>query len=465
MLLIHPLKDLFTYIEYIYRMSSFKPRSSRVRYRSDVKTLDEIHTEYLNKFKTQRDGVTQKREEIIAMKIELEELESEGKQYSAEEIKKRAQLKDKINSYERQIKDAEDGFGEMEYFAKTHDVILKYYDITEGKYYNDYTETSDVEEETKPVESVHLKVSDRLRELNEKSNKSRKVKKTVRKRNNNQAKSKSKPILSFLAGGDEESEQPVEEVTSNRATLQDEYLTLIDEGYVCSKMKYNPIKRCTECDVEMTLIQSEGMYVCQECGESNYIIIESEIPSHKDAINEKPKYPYKKINHLIEKLNQFQSKETNNIPDYVFEAVEEEIRKRRIDTSEVTIDFVRRVLKKYRYNKYYENKQYIFSKVTNTPPPILTRDQEEEIKKRFRMLEEPFMRHRPKDRNNFLNYSFVLHKIFKIMGMDNHAKYFTLLKSKDKLKQQDKIWEKICNDLGWPFHSSKTNNRTYMMKF
>ena len=37
-----------------------------------------------------------------------------------------------------------------------------------------------------------------------------------------------------------------------------------------------------------------------------------------------------KINHLIEKLNQFQSKkETNNIPDDVFEKINNEIKKRR----------------------------------------------------------------------------------------------------------------------------------------
>ena len=185
-----------------------------------------------------------------------------------------------------------------------------------------------------------------------------------------------------------------------------------------------------------------------------HVIIESEIPSHKDAINEKPKYPYKKINHLIEKLNQFQSKETNNIPDDVFEKINNEIKKRRKSKDDITLRFIKDVLKKYRFNKFYENSQFIFSKITGIPPPILSRDQEEEVKKRFRLLEEPFMKHRPKDRSNFLNYSFVLHKIFLIMGLTNHAKYFTLLKSKEKLRLQDIVWKKICNELNWQFHSS-----------
>ena len=40
------------------------------------------------------------------------------------------------------------------------------------------------------------------------------------------------------------------------------------------------------------------------------------------------------------------------------------------------------------------------------------------------------------------------------MGLDNHAKYFSLLKSKEKLKAQDQVWYRICLDLGWPFDSS-----------
>jgi uncharacterized Zn finger protein (UPF0148 family) len=299
--------------------------------------------------------------------------------------------------------------------------------------------------------------------LNETSKKNRKFKKTVKRRGIVNDTSKSKSILSFLSGNNEndgDHDTGIEEITSNRATLQDEYLTLVDGGYVCSNMKSNPIKKCTKCNIDKTLFQSEGSYVCQNCGELEHVIIESEIPSHKDAINEKPKYPYKKINHLIEKLNQFQSKETNNIPLDVFDTVEDEIRKRNLDISEVTLRFVTDVLKRHRYNKYYENKQYIFSKVTKTPPPILTRNQEEEVKKRFRMLEEPFMRHRPKDRSNFLNYSFVLHKIFRIMGLFNHAKYFSLLKSKEKLKAQDKVWYKICMDLVWRFDSSQIRSRS-----
>jgi hypothetical protein len=63
--------------------------------------------------------------------------------------------------------------------------------------------------------------------------------------------------------------------------------------------------------------------------------------------------------------------------------------------------------------------------------------------------------------SNYLNYSYVLNKLFLIKAeTDNNpkmlinAKYFKLLKSRDKLKMQDAIWKKICSYNNWPFHSS-----------
>jgi hypothetical protein len=444
-------------------MSSFKHKSSRVKYRSDVKTLDELHNEYVSQFRDQKTNLPNTAQELSELRKKLSDLETSGKRYEPLKIKERAYLKEQISAIELKINNIKSGFDEMEYFSKTYDVILRYYDTIEGKYYNDPSIPAEEPQEL-PTDTDHFEMSSKLKQLNELSKKNRKEKKSVKRRGINTKKKNSKPIF-FYISGDKKEQTDIEETTSNRATLQDEYLTLVDEGYICSKMVYSSIKTCADCDIEMTLIQSEGLYVCQKCGVSLYDIIESEIPSHRDASNEKPKYPYKKINHLIEKLNQFQSKETSNIPDEVFDVVDQEIYKQRLDKDDVTLEFVKKVLKKNRYNKYYENTQYIFSKVTDTPPLILTRDEEEDIKKRFRMLEEPFTKHRPIDRTNFLNYSFVLHKIFKIMGLHSHAKYFTLLKSKEKLKLQDKIWEKICNDLGWPFHSSKSNDKEYKMRF
>ena len=63
----------------------------------------------------------------------------------------------------------------------------------------------------------------------------------------------------------------------------------------------------------------------------------------------------------------------------------------------------------------------------------------------------PFYKHCPKNRKNFLSYSYVLHKFVELLGLDEFLPSFPLLKSREKLHQQDLIWEKICRDLGWEF--------------
>lgn len=120
----------------------------------------------------------------------------------------------------------------------------------------------------------------------------------------------------------------------------------------------------------------------------------------------------------------------------------------------ITIQRVKIILKKLKYSEYYEHTVYIVSKLTERPPPSLSRETEEKIKFMFKQIQEPFMRHCPASRINFLSYSYVLNKIFKILKLDEYVQYFELLKSREKLRTQEAIWEKICDELNWPFYSS-----------
>lgn len=115
---------------------------------------------------------------------------------------------------------------------------------------------------------------------------------------------------------------------------------------------------------------------------------------------------------------------------------------------------MKRILKKLDLQQYYEHSTYIISKLSKVPPPTINRETEEKIRLMFRQIQLPFEKYCPKNRTNFLSYSYVLHKIFELLELDDFVKYFPLLKSRDKLKQQDEIWEKICEELGWDFYPS-----------
>ena len=81
----------------------------------------------------------------------------------------------------------------------------------------------------------------------------------------------------------------------------------------------------------------------------------------------------------------------------------------------------------------------------------MSREVEEELRRMFKEVQVPFQKFCPRDRKNFLSYSYVLHKFVQLLELDEFMECFILLKSREKLHQQDKIWSQICNYLQWEF--------------
>lgn len=145
-------------------------------------------------------------------------------------------------------------------------------------------------------------------------------------------------------------------------------------------------------------------------------------------------------------------KESTEIPEEVYNAIKKELKKKRIiNYEDLTLGKIKGILKKLGLQNFYEHAVQIKSRLSNLPPPSISRDTEDFLRQRFRDIQVPFQEHCPKDRVNFLSYSYVLHKFFQLMELDDLLKYFPLLKSMDKLRQQDKIWKKICDELMWEF--------------
>jgi hypothetical protein len=465
---------------------AFKHRPCKVKFAKEYKTVDEMYRDTLLRFEEVDKQIKHNNKKILLLKEKLE---------TEKEIQN---IKSQIVQLEKKNLELESRNDELEYFNMTKDVLIEYF---EPKTHDDdipdeiieiieitnitNNNNDDINDNTdNPDYNVNVNVNiniidisnnicedsesiiDRLDRLNQLNNKNIKIKKPPKKKRV-QPKLEKKSILSFLSqdSSGNQSTEPITTIVHEKGKLKDKYLSLIDPSYRCDKVKVSPVKICTTCLIEKTLIQSEGIFVCQKCGVAEHIIIESEVPSHKDAMNEKPKYPYNPINHLIEKLNQYQAKQTTIIPQAIYDIIKLEMKKQMIEVADVTPDIIQKILKKYRKNMYYEHHYLIFSHITGTPPPSLTREEEEQIKKMFKDTEIPFKLFKPDTRDNYLNYSYVLNKLFLILGdmkdndefkfrMYNNAQYFKLLKSRDKLRLQDMIWKNICKYLDWPFHSS-----------
>ena len=151
-------------------------------------------------------------------------------------------------------------------------------------------------------------------------------------------------------------------------------------------------------------------------------------------------------------LSQFQAKESTEIPKEVYDMILYELHKNRFyDLKKLNLSYMKNILKTLGLTTYYEHTTHIISKLSGLPPPTVNRETEEELRKMFRQIQTPFEKHCPKDRINFLSYSYVLHKFCQLLELDDFIVCFPLLKSREKLRQQDKIWEKICKELRWEY--------------
>jgi predicted RNA-binding Zn-ribbon protein involved in translation (DUF1610 family) len=469
-------------------MATFKVKPDKIKYLTEIKTLDERHSEIVAGFKKKQQMLPRQKEKLIRMQTHLANLEKKNPStYTNKDIKMKSKLKTDISILTEDIYTIENGTDEIEYYAKTYDLLIDYYDIVDNN--DDILYEQNPELIKKKDDSPITKEMDQLDYLNMLSRKRKTHKKVSRKRKRNDEIQPKTNILDFLVNNNTANTTNTTNTTNitnttnttnatnatnvtnansidatnksylgnnnenikDRSELHRQFQMLIDNEYKNNK-KINILKECLECGIDKMLIQGEGIFVCQDCGEVEMIIIECEKCNYNDNIPDKPGYPYKRINHYSEWLSQFQAKESTEIHKEIYDKIIAELHKNKIyNMKTLTRNKIKDVLKKLGLTNYYEHTPHIISKLSGVPPPTINRDTEEQLRKMFKQIQEPFERNCPKGRINFLSYSYVLHKFCELLELDDFLKCFPLLKSREKLREQDKIWKKICKDLKWEF--------------
>ena len=200
---------------------------------------------------------------------------------------------------------------------------------------------------------------------------------------------------------------------------------------------------CSECLQRITEI-------CEECGTFFYTPIYE--LSDLSNYNIKHKRDYKKLDHFKEVLNQFQAKEDKVIPSEVIQRISEDLPP-MLDTinNSFGIDIVRALLRKHKLSKYNENSQLIWSMVSFSRPPYIKKLTEEKLIRHFKQIVAVYEPLKNQRRTSFLNYYYVLYKLLDLMKETDLLPYVSLLRTKQRVREHDRVWHKICNELGWPF--------------
>ena len=213
---------------------------------------------------------------------------------------------------------------------------------------------------------------------------------------------------------------------------------------------------CTFCGCESLLSDTKlSVEVCSRCGNTNHILNSDVDPVYSSNIEKETIFNYKRNNHFQECLNQLQAKENTTIPTKIIDDLTTEFKKYNItDPKVVTTSLLKNILKKLKYNKYYEHIPTIINQFCGIRAPKMTPELEQQLKLMFDEIQTPFEKYSFNvcpDRKNFLNYNYVFYKMCELLNKDEFLCYFPLLKSREKLYEHDLIWKGICQDLRWEY--------------
>jgi hypothetical protein len=414
----------------------FKEKCSKKKNNNnDIKdsiTLDAMHNNMIKKFVSNN---IEKNENILLLKnynntynkllLEIEAIKNtDNKELYNNLWSSNIKLKEQIININNKLKEYEN-FDEIDYYNNTSDILFKYYEMIDRQ--------SSINIPNIPVliPSTNIEMKHKSFNVLDALNKNIIDKKTTI--NSNQSLQSLQPIHN----------------NNDKSKLVDEYLSIINKQHI-KKIEQDDIEICKVCKSSMICYQHDAIMICNECGYQELLLVEQNRPILKQNTKDTSHFSYKRINHFREWCNQVQGKESTDIPDEIFEKILNEIKKEKIlDTKTITYNKMREILKRLRINKYYEHINYIINRINGIPTPQFSPELEDKLCNMFRNIQVPFLKHCPKDRKNFLSYSYVLYKFFQILGLDEYLKYFPLLKSREKLYVQDQIWKKICEELNY----------------
>ena len=427
--------------------ATFKVKNKKIERRKGqiLETLDSKHKEMIKDIESINDKLPELNRLLKQSRDRLNELIDSIKNtivdinnidiLDDDIYKEKYRIEENIEYLQGEINKIENNDHLNDYFIKTGHLLYDYYDGS-NTLEKEYQSAKDLESEISSSEEDYDTEDSASSENVKRSTLENAIKKTK--------------ITDFI-----EKEKGFE-----KAELYDKYIKLINNQTFIQKdifMKKSQVGQsaiCPKCNIGLTLVHSEGLQVCNQCGVTEYILIDSEKPSFREPPPEVSYFAYKRINHFNEWLSQFQAKESTEIPPEIYQSILLEMKKERItDLNKINHTKIREYLKKLKLNKYYEHIPHILNKL-NKKVPLISKEVEEKLRHMFKEIQAPFMKICPPNRKNFLSYSYVLHKFVELLGLDHLKEGFPLLKSREKLHQQDQMWKEICKELNWMFIKS-----------
>ena len=211
--------------------------------------------------------------------------------------------------------------------------------------------------------------------------------------------------------------------------------------------------KCTACSNRDQYEIKDDMAICVKCGASQRAL--SSNISYKDTkrVNLSTRYTYDRRTHFRDCINNFQAKQNTTIHQKVYDDLNHEIDKHRLDRSKLTKDHIYIFLKETGHSNHYDDITLIYCRITGAKPPDISH-LESDLMRMFDTIVPIYNQVKPlfsESRKNFLNSQYILYQFLRQLKYPCSREDFSILKSRDKLLEHDEIYQEICKRVEWTF--------------
>ena len=246
-----------------------------------------------------------------------------------------------------------------------------------------------------------------------------------------------------------------------------EYLTIASKYVEVDIQKEDHMKEkitCKNCPNKKNFeIIDTNIYICLICSYQQTVL--KNVSSYKDVnrINISSKYTYDRKVHFKDCINQYQGKQNCNIPQNVYDSLEEQFDRHHLIDKEdkdkaneikfknITKEHIIIFLKELGFSKHYENANLIHYNMTGKKPDDIGY-LVEKLLEDFDALTDLYDKlYKGIDRKNFINTQYVL---FQLLSRHKHPcrhEEFSILKTIDRKSFHDDVCRNLFSVLGFNF--------------
>ena len=297
----------------VSRSKLISKNNSKLSLCNDNITIDAKHSEMVQYFRNQQDSIPKLKDELKKLILEYNNKDHNRKN-DIDYIINRDNIKEKINELKNKINSILNNEDLNKYYLDVGTLLHSYYENIEiSKNVDNSSENfeqnllnyDDIMSDSDNENDFEYSLEDNI-SLSEKKNNYKSVLNFFNSRENKTMDEKEEDNIVIENKNDNTytsmkiSDFVKEESTFKKKDVLDEYLQKIDPNYV-SRIKIDTnIYKCSQCNLEMIMYPSDGIQICENCGNQQNIFIESDKPSFKDPPIEVCYFSYKRINHYNE---------------------------------------------------------------------------------------------------------------------------------------------------------------------